>query len=80
MSVVTLLEAGHPVQEKQINPVFQRFQVEKLHVEDTQEAREGMLNLTQIKNFVEDLIDKSYDSWKTTKYDEFQFKSNNILK
>ena len=26
------------------------------------------------------MIDESHDSWKTTKYDDFQFKSNNILK
>lgn len=33
-----------------------------------------------MKGFVEDLIDKSYDSWKTTKYDDYQFKKNAICK
>jgi hypothetical protein len=29
---------------------------------------------------VEDLIDKSYDSWKTNKYDDYQLSKNGILK
>ena len=35
-------------------------------------------NLEKVKIFVEDLIDKSYDSWATKKYDSYQFKVNKI--
>lgn len=36
--------------------------------------------LTKVKAFTEDLIDKSYDSWKTNKYDDYQFSKNGIFK
>ena len=29
---------------------------------------------------VEKLIDASYDNWRTKKYDDYQFKTNGILK
>jgi hypothetical protein len=80
VQVGVVLEAGHPVETEQVDPVLQGLQDQELHGENTQEARESTFALMQVKTFVEDLIDKSYDSWKTTKYDEFQYKSNNILK
>jgi hypothetical protein len=33
----------------------------------------------QVRQTIEDLIEKSFDSWKTTKYDDYQFKKNGIL-
>ena len=75
-----VLEAGHPIAPAQVDPVLQGLQDEKFHGEAAEEARESTFALTQVRSLVEDLIDKSYDSWKTTKYDDFQFKSNGILK
>ncbi len=37
-------------------------------------------NLDKVREFVEDLIDKSNDSWCTKKYDDYQFKVNKIPK
>ena len=36
--------------------------------------------LDKVKELVEELVDKSYDNWKTTKYDDYQFKTNGLLK
>jgi hypothetical protein len=34
----------------------------------------------KVKIFVEDLIDKSLDNWKTIKYDDYQMNNNGIFK
>jgi hypothetical protein len=69
MQVRIVLEVGYFISKEEINSLFQRLQSKKLQVEDSKKAVESNVLLTQIKTFVEDLIDKSYDSWKTTKYD-----------
>ena len=34
----------------------------------------------KVKKMVEKLIDASFDNWRTKKYDDYQFKTNGILK
>jgi hypothetical protein len=35
-------------------------------------------SLEQARDFVEHLIDESFDNWRTKKYDTYQWKTNNI--
>lgn len=74
------MEDEHPLAPQQGDPVLRGLQLQRLLQEDPDQAGEGTCAMTQVKSFVEDLIDKSYDSWKTAKYDDYQFKKNNICK